>query len=212
MKFNFVFSILFLASCICVSCGSNSKDAVNTGSGQSTDSSSVAGIPSPAVTVPADSLIVPGRSVGNVELDTDAAGIMNKYGRPDAGDAAMGKAVSTWFEGHDTAGYSLSIFTSKDVGNSETALIKQVRVTAPSYKTEQGIGTSVLLSQLKKNFNLQQQKGYKLNQQEVEVYADSAGIAFEIDKQGRCIGIVVYPAGSLHPDTYARFLPGMQTK
>jgi hypothetical protein len=212
MKVNFAFSILFLASCLCVSCGSDSKDAVNTGNGQSTDSSIVARIPSPAVPVPSDSLIVPGRFIGDVELDTDAAGIMRKYSRPDAGDAAMGKAVSTWFEGHDTAGYARSIFTSKDVGNSETALIKQVRVTAPNYKTEQGIGTSVSLSQLKKNFNLEQQKGYKLNNKEVDVYADSAGIAFEIDKQGRCIGIVVYPAGALHPDTYARFLPGIKTK
>lgn len=209
MKSDLRFTILVIAGCFCCSCTSNSKDAAQGGVEQSRDSTSVYESSAHAITVPSDSLIVPGRSVGEIKLETDAAGIMKKFDKPDAGDAAMGKAVATWFERHDTTGHALSIFTAKDVGNSDTAFIEQIRVTSPGFKTKQGIGTSASLTQLGKIFNLQKQKGYRLKQQDVELYVDTAGIAFEIDKQGRCIGIVVYPAGQLHPDTYARFLPGM---
>jgi len=137
---------------------------------------------------------------------------MKKFGQPDAGDAAMGKFVATWFAGHDSTGHVISIFTSKDVGNSETALVKQIRVTAPGFKTQQGIGTATSLTQLRKFYKLDKEKGYRIKQQDVTVYSDSTGIAFEMDKRDRCIGIVIYPKGELHPDTYSRFLPGMRTQ
>jgi hypothetical protein len=209
MKSPLTRTILFIASCVFCSCTSTPKDTSEGGLEQSRDSVTVHERSSDAAVVPADSLIIPGRSIGIIELETDAAVVMKKFDKPDAGDAAMGKSVSTWFEGHDATAHTVSIFTAKDVGNSETALIKQIRVTAPGFKTQQGIGTTASLPQLERTFNLQKQKGYKLKQEEVAVYADPAGIAFEIDKKGRCIGIVVYPTGELHPDTYARFLPGI---
>jgi hypothetical protein len=212
MKSTLTRTILFIACCVFCSCTSTPKDASEGGLEQSRDSVTVHEPSSDAAVVPSDSLIIPGRSIGIIELETDAAVVMKKFDKPDAGDAAMGKSVSTWFEGHDSTAHAVSIFTARDVGNSETALIKQIRVTAPGFKTQQGIGTTASLTQLEKIFNLQKQKGYKLQQQDVAVYADPTGIAFEIDKQGRCIGVVVYPTGELHPDTYARFLPGISTQ
>lgn len=132
---------------------------------------------------------------------------MKKLGKPDEGDAAMGKAVATWFEQHDTTGYALSIFTARDMGNRPEAIIKQIRVTSPAYKTEHGIGPSSALAGIQKAFNLKEAKGYQLNQEKIAVFADPSGIAFEINKEGKCIGVVVYPKGDLHPDTYARLVP-----
>lgn len=160
------------------------------------------------IVVPSDSLIVPGVGVGDIKLDVDAAPVMKKLGKPDAGDAAMGKAVATWFEQHDATEYALTIFTAKDMGNSPVPITKQIRVTAPTYKTKHGIGISSTLTDIQKAFAVKEVAGYRLQQETVTVYADSSGIAFEINKNLRCIGIVIYPKGDLHRDTYARLVPG----
>ncbi len=165
----------------------------------------------PAI-ISSDTLIVPGRSTGNITLENAAVETINALGKPDAADAAMGKAVSTWYEQHDSTKHALSIFTAQDVGNSPIALIKQIRVTNPKYRTQEGIGASSSLEIIQDVFKLQQEKGYVLKGQHLSVYTDTSGIAFEIDEKGTCIGIVVYPKGSLHPDTYARFIPGMSNE
>lgn len=208
------FAVAAISACIFISCSQGQKTESSAAQEQTTQTSNelvaVGSGAKPAnqpIVVASDSLIVPGRSAGEIELETNAAPVMQKLGKPDAGDAAMGKSVSTWFEQHDTSGHALSIFTAKDMGNSSTALIKQIRVTAPSYKTEHGISTAATLTEIEKAFSLKKMKGYQLKAEPVEVYADPAGIAFEIDKRGRCIGIVIYPKGDLHADTYARFLP-----
>lgn len=166
-----------------------------------------------AVTLPqvtnTDSLLVPGKAAGTIVLGSNAADVVEALGKPDRGDAAMGKSVSTWFANHDASSYAFSIFSSRDMGNSDNAFIKQIRVTAPGFRTAGGVGTQSSLEEIKSKFKVQEEKGYKLKQEEVHVYADTSGIAFEVDGKGTCIGIVIYPAGSLHPDTYARFIPDM---
>ncbi len=156
-----------------------------------------------------DSLLVPGKAAGTIVLGSNAADVIKALGKPDAGDAAMGKSVSTWFANHDSGSYASSIFSSRDMGNSDIAVIKQIRVTAPGFKTAGGVGTQSSLEEIRSNFKVQDEKGYILKQEEVHVYADTSGIAFEVDGKGTCIGIVIYPSGSLHPDTYARFIPDM---
>lgn len=206
MKLTSTLTSVMLAVCAFCSCTPNSNVAREDEPTPSRDTAVVHERTSNTEVVAPDSLLVPGHSVGSIPLENDAAVVMKKFGKPDAGDAAMGKAVSTWFEGHNAKAHALSIFTAKDLGNSDTALIKQIRVTAAGFKTQEGLGTSASLSQLEKSFNLQKQKGYRTSDQDVEVYADPSGIAFEIDSTGKCIGVVVYPSGALHPDTYARFI------
>lgn len=162
-----------------------------------------------SATISSDTLIVPGRSIGNITLESDAVKTINALGKPDATDAAMGKAVSTWYGQHDSTKHALSIFTAQDVGNSPIALIKQIRVTNPRYRTQAGVGASSSVDEIQDIFKLQQEEGYALKGRNISVYTDTSGIAFEIDETGTCIGIVVYFKGSLHPDTYARFIPGM---
>ena len=45
-------------------------------------------------------LVVPGKSIGQTKLKEDAVLVYKKLGRPDAGDAAMGKSLATWYAGH----------------------------------------------------------------------------------------------------------------
>ena len=208
-------SLILLSFSLLFSCTESQKTTSGASGDQSTQSSNelvavgTGSRPANApIVVPADSLIVPGEGLGNIKLDADAAPIMKKFGKPDAGDAAMGKAVATWFEQHDSTGHALSIFTAKDMGNSPVAKVKQIRVTAPAYKTEQGIGAFSTLTEIQKVFKVRKEKGYQIKQEHIAVYADPSGIAFEVDKDGRCVGIVVYAKGDLHPDTYARLVPG----
>ncbi|GEM_PF-1119992 len=206
--------LFVISSCLFSSCTQNQTPTSGASAEQTTQSSNelVAvgsgsrpqGAP---IVVPSDSLIVPGVSLGAIKLDADAAPVMKQLGKPDAADAAMGKAVATWFEQHDSTSHALSIFTAKDMGDSPTAIIKQIRVTAPTYKTEKGVGVSSTLDDIQQAFNVKAGKGYRINQENVAVYVDTSGIAFEMDKNGRCIGIVVYSKGDLHPDTYARLVP-----
>jgi hypothetical protein len=153
-------------------------------------------------------LITPGHSIGDIAINVDASQVYQKYGKPDASDAAMGKATSAWKLAPDTSKYAIAIYTVRDMGNDTTALIKRIRVTSPDYKTKEGLGTSSLLKDLQVAFKLKKENGYKKDQVPVQVYADPSGIAFEIDQQQRCIGIVVYEKGKLHPETYFGFVYG----
>jgi hypothetical protein len=55
--------------------------------------------------VPLAQLIVPGISVGQTAINEGSEVVHKKLGKPDAGDAAMGKSVSIWYANHDTTGY-----------------------------------------------------------------------------------------------------------
>lgn len=154
-------------------------------------------------------LIVPGESIGFIQLNENAMEVYDKLGNADAGDAAMGKATAEWVEDLDTIKYSTSIYTVRDTGDNPAALIKRIRVTSPKYRTATGIGTNVLLKDLKGKYKLEKVNGYQNRGREIEVYADMEGIAFEIDQHQKCIGIVVYEKGNLHPETYFGFLPGV---
>jgi predicted amidohydrolase len=175
----------------------NSSSAHNIDSIKQTDS-----------TVAADKLIIPGRSIGDIVLDSNAEPVYKTYGKPDAGDAAMGKATAEWIQKVDTTKYSLAIYTARDTGDNPAALIKRIRVTDPRYHTREGLGTKSSLKELQGVFTLVKGSGYLNGKDRVDVYADRSGIAFEINKDQQCIGIVVYEKGSLNSETYFGFLPG----
>jgi predicted amidohydrolase len=160
-------------------------------------------------TVAVKTLIVPGHSIGDINLNANAELVYKTYGKPDAGDAAMGKATAEWIQEVDTTKYSLAIYTARDTGDNPAALIKRIRVTNPRYLTSNGIGTNSSLKDLQQAFTLVKVNGYLKGKERVDVYADRAGIAFEINKDQHCIGIVVYEKGGLHPETYFGFLPGV---
>ncbi len=71
--------------------------------------------PEPAVTAPvtaveSDWLIVPGQRIGETALGDDPQTLITRLGRPDASDAAMGKAWLVW-NGH-RQGNTLAVFTA----------------------------------------------------------------------------------------------------
>lgn len=155
--------------------------------------------------LPDGHLLVPGKSAGTFLLDDADSAVFQQLGKPDFGDAAMGKAVSIWYTDAEP-NYPFSIFTSRDMGNDETARIKQIRVTSPRFKTVQSIGVGSSLRDISDAYPLQIVETYDQNGQTYTVYNVNEGIAFEVDTAYRCVAVVIHQADATIP-TYLPLQP-----
>ena len=80
-------------------------------------------------------LLIPGKAAGSITIDENTEILIKKFGKPDGGDAAMGKAIAVWYQNHDSTAYSIAVYSTRDMGNDETPRIKQIRITSPAFKT-----------------------------------------------------------------------------
>lgn len=149
-------------------------------------------------------LIVPGKSIGKTELNENADLVYKRLGKPDGGDAAMGKAVAIWFANHDSKGHSTSIYTIMDMGNSDTALIKQIRVTSPAFKTSEGLGVGSSLPDIEKAFNVTVVETFSDSGKKYQVHDTEKGIAFEIGPDKKCVAVIVHEAVKHVSDSYLK--------
>lgn len=138
-------------------------------------------------------MLVPGRSAGVFKLGESDSLIRQRLGKPDFSDAAMGKAVLMWYT--DTgSSYPLSIFTSRDMGNDETARVQQIRITSPDFETRDSIHVGVTLAEISNTYakSLRIVETYEENRATYSIYDTDAGIAFEIDPTERCVAIIIH--------------------
>lgn len=153
----------------------------------------------------ADSLlIVPGQSVGFYRLDDADSLLLKKLGKPDFSDAAMGKAVLVWHT--DTGGgqsYPLSVFTSRDMGNDETARLKQIRITSPLFETRESLRVGSALQEITGVFAVRPRETYESNGASYSIYDTRDGIAFEVDNTDHCVSIIIHH----QIDTLNSYLP-----
>lgn len=146
-----------------------------------------------------EALIVPGESVGPIRLNEADSTVLDNLGEPDYSDAAMGKAVLAWYMTGDSPAYPISIFTARDMGNDETARIKQVRITSPYYTTSEGLCASSSLAQIAAQYNTEQVETYAKNGEQYAVLDTKQGIAFEVNPNDSCVAIIVYePVGGVN--------------
>jgi hypothetical protein len=142
--------------------------------------------------IPADQLIVPGRSIGHLVIGSATDSVIAVLGKPDGGDAAMGSSLAYWDGKGESKGYRTSVFSHRNMGGKDenTNRIKQVRVTSPWFKTIEGTATGLTLQQISEHYNLKPVTTYK----QLKVYDDvNAGIAFDIDSVSKkCVGIIVH--------------------
>ncbi len=137
-----------------------------------------------------DLLLIPGQSVGSVALG-DADSVLDALGDPDFSDAAMGKAALIWYP-EDEPNHPISVFTARDMGNDETARIKQIRITSPRFKTRHSIGVGSSLRDISDNYPLQIVETYDQDGETHTVYNANEGIAFEVDTAYRCVAVVIH--------------------
>lgn len=188
MKKNLILAFMILAAC-------NSKPGV-----VSEKDSSVAApaLPAPvAVPVPsADPVapdesyrIVPGKAIGNTHINDNMDSVTSLLGKPDDGDAAMQKSVAIYYKG----AYATSILSARNPdGDHPVEKVKQIRVTSPAFKTEDGLHVGSTLNELNAKYQLKKTTTYKGEGGECTVWDAGHGIAFETNPAGNCIAVIVY--------------------
>lgn len=154
--------------------------------------------PSIHTNVQPDSLITPGKSIGNIHLHDDALVLIKRFGQPDKADAAMGASLMVWYAHHDTTAYQLGVYSHRNFGAKDEMVsrIKQIRVSSPSFKTQHLIGTGISLDTIRKYFAPIKKRTIRGTSGQTDVYDDAkAGIAFEIDGAQHCSAIIVHAPG-----------------
>jgi hypothetical protein len=157
-------------------------------------------------------LIVAGKSIGEIALGEDMEQVGKKLGRPNAGDAAMGKAWGIWYSNDSTAKHrnEIAIYSSYRDTSMLVKDVKQIRITSNKFKTQNGLTTGNTLEDTKSKFPAIEKLSAYLNEDKdtVLVYdAKKDGIGFEFLK-GKSISLTVHPVNipvnatylTLHPE------------
>ncbi|GAA4089842.1 hypothetical protein [Mucilaginibacter panaciglaebae] len=177
------------------------SEAIKSESNTHTDNATVA-----IAKVAADKLIIPGKSIRQIALNEARSQVMAQLGKPDSADAAMGKSVATWYTDHSKKGYATNIYFTTDKGNDDTARVKVIRITSPSFKINNRLYTGVLLADAQKLYKLDKLGTFKLNNSKRTLYDDSAaGVTFEADRSNNITGIAIHEAGKNVLNAYMAF-------
>jgi hypothetical protein len=207
-------SLIIVSIAICLlACGNNKnkpatiadtnkipKDTVGQHLGDKNDTTthhSMASDTGTANTTQTNWLITPGKSIGHIVLNDDAQNVINQLGKPDSSDAAMGSSLLVWFAGHNPAGNRTAVFTHHNMGGKDESVnhVQKILVTSPKFKTGDGVGVGSSKQEIQKTYTLKPTATYSKAGGKVQVYTDLAkGISFEIDSNGKCIGVVVHKA------------------
>jgi hypothetical protein len=161
--------------------------------------------------VPLAQLIVPGISVGQTAINESSENIHKKLGKPDGGDAAMGKSISIWYANHDTTGYVTQMYFSRNMGNDETSRVKQIRVTSPWFKISNKIHAGVPFNSVEPAYKLKKVALFADKGQQRSLYDDvKGGISFEVNDKGIITSIAVHEPGREAASTYLPFFSNLK--
>lgn len=164
--------------------------------------------------IPASKLIVPGERIGETKLGETGTELFAAKDKPDAGDAAMGKAWSTWYSKPapgdiDTTRNELNVFTLVKMGADDGEhRVKLIRVTSPFFATKTKVSAKKQKNYIQKVFpDLKKLAVYPSPKGDVFIYDDSKnGIAFEFlgDKNSSvCKAVMVHDKGEKLPGQIA---------
>jgi hypothetical protein len=214
-----------LASSLCIACNAGKDkaattnntitDTAKTNTVTSTDPVQQTGAISDTIPVPANRLIVPGKSIGLTSLDQKIEEATKHLGPPASEDAAMGgKELDIWYSkpvihGTDTVINETDIFFTSNMnveGSDQTTRVKHIRITSGFFATAQHIHNGSSHDSIQMNFPGIKKIAVYISpktKKQVTIYDDSkSGIAFEIDDQHKCVGITVHKPGDMAYETY----------
>ena len=155
-----------------------------------------------------DSLIVPGKRIGQTHLGNDGAETLKHLPKPSGVDRGMSKTRQVWKSKPGGPFETLFIYTinngALDVQPADGVTVELIRVTAKYFRTENGISTGSTLEQVRRAFpDAAPVDGAPT------IYDDvKQGIAFEFPKEptagSLCIAIMVHPPGESNFATQAQ--------
>lgn len=160
-------------------------------------------------------LIVPGESIGRVNLGMSATELHDIMGDADSGDAAMGKSLQFWLS-KDTlrhrkyvAAYTVNNFD----GTGSPPEVQQLQVTSPEFRTGEGLGAGSPFAEIREQFGQLEPLAYYTNEQGQQVYiydAQAQGIAFEVAvPDSISTAVTVHAKGTDVTGTYLPIHPDM---
>lgn len=154
--------------------------------------------------------IVPGERIGKIEIGMSDRSLEPLLGKPDASDAAMGKAWLTWYgkkpDEHNNK-TQLNVYTSyRDTGMRDKS-VQQIRTTSSFFKATQDVHVYASLDNIRKVFSgIKKVQQSTSDEKRFTIYDDiNNGIAFEIvDANGEkiCRAIFVHIKGKGVRDIY----------
>ena len=152
-----------------------------------------------------DWILIPGEAAGHTHIGSDLVLLQKELGRPDAGDAAMQKSVSIWYADHDTTKHSVSVYASREPGNEERSLVRQIRITAPRFETVRGVRVGTLEADIRSNYDVKNVEQFRAKDGTMSKVLDSKdGIAFEVGADGICDAIIIHAAGAEQYGSYLK--------
>lgn len=151
--------------------------------------------------------IIPGKRLGNIYLNENATAVFDSLGKPDSGDAAMGKAISTWNKGD---GNLLTLYTSTQMGVEDFSRIKAIRSLSKDFKTVDNLGVSSSIEELKIHYNLDAVGKFTFNGKHYFLYTTQKGIAFEIGMDQKCNGVLLYVQDTDPENFYIPIYPDLK--
>ncbi|PST83504.1 hypothetical protein C7T94_13190 [Pedobacter yulinensis] len=164
--------------------------------------------------IPEQKLVVPGAAVGMLDIGTDMQEIFQKLGKPDAGDAAMGRAWSVWYHPDSTSQVNddeLNLFSAYADSGMVKKEVRQIRVTSPEYRTDLGIGVGSPYEEMKKQYPAVREVQRLVNMRRGDtlvVYDDvQQGIAFDVCKR-RVFALTVHRRSTPMQHGYLTLKPG----
>jgi hypothetical protein len=161
--------------------------------------------------VAAAQMIVPGKSVGKTFIGENMSHVFARLGKPDNGDAAMGKSMSFWFAKHDTSGYQTAVFASRRIGtpDEKNSRVQQVMVTSPYFKTAELLHTGSSYQEIAKKYVLKKAAVFAKGKYNITLYDTPKGISFEIGPDSLCKSIIVHLPNLGGASAYLAFHPAM---
>jgi len=156
-----------------------------------------------------DAQLVPGKSVGKIQLGEAAPDLNSILGKPQAGDAAMCKSWSRWQWGDPL--HVLEVFESCDPKQNMKKTVQQIRFSGLPYETHDHISLKSTFAKIQETFaGLKAVATFKdkaTGKQMVIMDQKQDGIAFVFNSQdnqpqGNCQMIIVHQPGQDAISTY----------
>jgi hypothetical protein len=164
----------------------------------------------PLPTAPAapNSLVVPGRSLGNITLGADAASLAT-LGPAATGDAAMQKAWATWYgrAAQGTVRTELDVYTAPQNNDVDHHTVQVVRATSTWFHLANGLRVGTTLRAIRAAYGqLPLATTYRLAAGPCYLYDDvRRGIAFETNgssSTSQCQALIIHQPGKAVMSTY----------
>lgn len=138
--------------------------------------------------------IVPGRSLGMIEIGKENKEALPALGKATSEDGAMGRFWSTWV---GKGGGRLDVYSHRnDVG--DRVPVEIVRATSPRFRLTNGLHPGSPASDLRKAYPGAKRAGfYTAADGRVDVWDEPRkGLAWEVDPKRRTLALLVHRAGS----------------